>query len=194
MAPNDLAIPETSTIGMAVGLAANVSSFIKPNHWDLPKLDHSKPFMEPSDALDGALWAASDVMRGVFAKRVAELGLTPPQALILRLLVRPRPMKELAAHMLFDPSYVTALVDGLEERGLAERVTDPNDRRIKLITVTSAGQDAQRSLQDRISASLPGADALTVEERSDLARLLSKAVGHAPGIAPPIEASGEPCR
>jgi DNA-binding MarR family transcriptional regulator len=133
-------------------------------------------FMPSPDPLDDALWAASDVMRGVFARRVAELGLTPPQALILRLLVRPRPMKDLAAEMLFDPSYVTALVDGLEERGLAERCPDQNDRRIKLIAVTDAGRAAQFVLQQRISSSLPGIDRMNDDERLDLARLLTKAV------------------
>jgi DNA-binding MarR family transcriptional regulator len=133
-------------------------------------------FVPSPDPLDDALWAASDVMRGVFARRVAELGLTPPQALILRLLVHPRPMKDLAAEMLFDPSYVTALVDGLEERGLAERRPDPNDRRIKLVAVTDAGRVAQFALQQRISSSLPGINRLSNDERVALARLLSKAM------------------
>lgn len=142
--------------------------------------------MQPDDPLDRALWALSDVMRGVFAHRVAELGLTTPQALILRLLVHPRPMKELAAVMLFDPSYVTALVDGLEARGLAERRADPVDRRVKLIATTPAGAAARRSLQRAISRSLPGNDALTPKERAQLARLLTKAAGPAgdPSVAP----------
>ena len=122
-------------------------------------------------------------MRGLFANRGAELGLTPPQALVLRLLVRPRPMKELATTMSFDPSYVTALVDGLEERGLAERRADPVDRRIKLIATTPGGASALRSLQQAISRSLPGIDALTPEERSLLAQLLTKAAGPAGDVS-----------
>ena len=146
--------------------------------------------MDPHDPLDAALWAVSDVMRGVFARRVADLGLTPPQALILRLLGRPRPMKELAATMLFDPSYVTALVDGLEERGLAERRPDPADRRIKLIATTSAGAIAMQSLQHAISQALPGIDALTDEERSQLAQLLAKAAGPVGGAAAALGSTG----
>ena len=133
--------------------------------------------MNPDHPLDSALWAVTDVMRGVFALRVAELGLTPPQALILRLLGRPRPMKELAAELLFDPSYVTALVDGLEQRGLAERRPGPADRRIKLIAITPAGASALRSLENEVSRSLPGIDALSSEERTCLAQLLTKAAG-----------------
>ncbi len=146
--------------------------------------------MHPHDPLDAALWAVSDVMRGVFARRVADLGLTPPQALILRLLGRPRPMKELAATMLFDPSYVTALVDGLEERGLAERRPDPADRRIKLIATTSEGSIALQSLQQAISQSLPGIDALTDEERSQLAQLLTKAAGPVGGPSADLGSTG----
>ncbi len=146
--------------------------------------------MDPHDPLDTALWAVSDVLRGVFARRVADLGLTPPQALILRLLVRPRPMKELAATMLFDPSYVTALVDGLEERGLAERRPDPADRRIKLIATTSEGSIALKSLQQAISQSLPGIDTLSSEERSFLAQLLTKAAGPVGGAAAVLGSTG----
>ena len=139
--------------------------------------------MDPHHPLDSALWAVTDVMRGVFARRVAELGLTPPQALILRLLGRPRPMKALAAELLFDPSYVTGLVDGLEERGLAERRPNPSDRRIKLIATTPAGASALRSLQHEISRSLPGIDALSSEERTYLAQLLTKAAGRADDVS-----------
>jgi DNA-binding MarR family transcriptional regulator len=128
------------------------------------------------NSLDDALWAASDIMRSVFARRVAELGLTPPQALVLRLLVQPLPMKELAAQLLFDPSYVTALVDGLEERGLAERLSDHNDRRVKLIAATEEGRATQRALKHQISRTLPGIGNLTNAEQLELARLLMRAL------------------
>ena len=47
-----------------------------------------------------------------------------------------KPMKVLAAQWRCDASYVTSLVDGLEQRGLVERRLHPTDRRAKTIALT----------------------------------------------------------
>src|SRR5580700_4170733 len=49
-------------------------------------------------------------------------------------------MGELARRMNCDPSYVTALVDDLTERGLATREPDLVDRRVKSVVLTDAGR------------------------------------------------------
>jgi len=48
-------------------------------------------------------------------------------------------MRHLASLLNCDPLNVTFLVDRLEERGLVERQTDPADRRVKLVGLTTAG-------------------------------------------------------
>src|SRR5215510_8754092 len=53
----------------------------------------------------------------------------------------PKPMRDLAEHFACDASYVTALVDDLEERGFAERRPHPSDRRIRTVVLTAAGAD-----------------------------------------------------
>ncbi len=74
-----------------------------------------------------------------------EHGLTPNDAKALFLLDRERgrPMSELADEWICDASNATWIVDRLEERGLAERRTIPTDRRVKLVVLTSLGQQTR---------------------------------------------------
>ena len=55
-------------------------------------------------------------------------------------------MRELALRVRADPSRMTAVADELEARGLLERQTDPNNRRVKLLVLTPAGAKLRRSL------------------------------------------------
>ena len=132
--------------------------------------------MTPTESLDDAMWRMSDVMRSVFARRLQAIGLTPPLVFVLKLLDQPRPMRSLADELLFDPSYVTSLVDALETKGLAERRADPSDRRVKLIALTAAGSQLRQQLHVGLCTGLPGFDTLTDEDRIALATLLMKAV------------------
>ena len=132
--------------------------------------------MTPTEFLDDAMWRMSDVMRSIFARRLQAFGLTPPLVFVLKLLDRPRPMRSLADELLFDPSYVTSLVDTLEMKGLAERRADPSDRRVKLIALTPAGSQLRQQLHVGLCTGLPGFNTLTDEDRITLATLLMRAV------------------
>jgi DNA-binding MarR family transcriptional regulator len=57
-----------------------------------------------------------------------------------RLAAQPQTLRALAALLVADPPYVTLIVDDLEERGLAQRVPHPEDRRAKLVQLTPAGR------------------------------------------------------
>ena len=132
--------------------------------------------MTPTEFLDDAMWRMSDVMRSIFARRLQAFGLTPPLVFVLKLLDQPRPMRSLADELLFDPSYVTSLVDTLEMKGLAERRADPSDRRVKLIALTPAGSQLRQQLHVGLCTGLPGFNTLTDEDRITLATLLMRAV------------------
>lgn len=132
--------------------------------------------MTPTEFLDDAMWRMSDVMRSIFARRLQAFGLTPPLVFVLKLLDQPRPMRSLADELLFDPSYVTSLVDTLEMKGLAERRADPSDRRVKLIALTPAGSQLRQQLHVGLCTGLPGFNTLTDEDRITLAALLTRAV------------------
>jgi DNA-binding MarR family transcriptional regulator len=75
--------------------------------------------------------------------RVLEgLGLTPNDVRALSTLVHApegRTMRDLAEAWTCDASNATWMVDRLEERGLAERRSQPGDRRVKLVALTPAG-------------------------------------------------------
>jgi DNA-binding MarR family transcriptional regulator len=57
-----------------------------------------------------------------------------------RLAAKPQTLRALAELLLADPPYVTLIVDDLEQRGLAERIPHPEDRRAKLVRLTAAGR------------------------------------------------------
>ena len=86
----------------------------------------------------------------------------------------PFAMRELADHWGCDASYVTALVDGLEERGLAVRQPHATDRRVKTVALTAAGAEARQRLLDRMWEPPPSFGALNAAEARQLRDLLRK--------------------
>jgi DNA-binding MarR family transcriptional regulator len=79
---------------------------------------------------------------------VEETGLPPRRrALLVLPLDQALPMRQLARRLGCDNSYVTALVDALEERGLAVREQHPSDRRVKVIALTGKGQEVAKRAQ-----------------------------------------------
>ena len=71
------------------------------------------------------------------------LGLSWTRVLALRRLVaQPLTLRGLAERLSADPPYVTLMVDDLEERGLVRRTPHPEDRRAKLVELTTAGRAA----------------------------------------------------
>ncbi len=99
-----------------------------------------------------------------------QLDLHPGQAIALRLLDEPRPMGEMAEAMHCDNSNITGIVDRLEERGFVERRAAEQDRRVKLIALTSAGARLREQLNRRMAeppeplANLSEADQLALSE------------------------------
>lgn len=68
-------------------------------------------------------------------------GLSIAQLDVLRRLRQgPSPMGPLAVQMNCEPSNLTGLVDRLEARGLVERQPHPEDRRVKCVGLTEAGE------------------------------------------------------
>src|SRR5262249_42463105 len=70
----------------------------------------------------------------------AEFDLSPVQCHVLHLIDpdQPLPMGRLAETLSCDASNVTGLVDRLEARGLVERKRSDQDRRVKVIQLTTA--------------------------------------------------------
>ena len=107
-----------------------------------------------------------------------ELGLAPKQ---LGLIWRIEPgttmaMGAIGESLFCDASYVTDLVDKLEQRGLIERLPSPDDRRVKLIGLTPDGEKLRvRALELLYEPPREFAN-LSEDEMSQLSKLLTKAV------------------
>jgi DNA-binding MarR family transcriptional regulator len=100
----------------------------------------------------------------------------------LHLLDGPLAMKELGQRMHCDPSFVTSIADMMEKRGLAVRESDPADRRVKRLVLTSAGLDLKHQVEQAMLERSPWRQALTPEERVTLISLIHK-------MAPPLSAN-----
>ena len=86
------------------------------------------------------------------------------------------PMRQLAEEMRCDASYVTGLVDTLEQADLAEREVSPTDRRVKLIRLTPLGLQARDRALAVLGMPPAGMQKLTVAETRSLAQLLGKMI------------------
>ncbi len=74
-----------------------------------------------------------------------------------------------------DRSDVANMLAELEQRGLVERTTDPDNRRRNIVTITNAGKDQLTALDDVIDKVQEQVVApLTPSERRQLLRLLRK--------------------
>ena len=86
----------------------------------------------------------------------------------------PTPMRDIAEFFRCDPSYVTTLVDGLEEAGLAERQAHPGDRRVKVVALTQKGVDAKAQVRKTLDQPPGWFAALSPAELAELQRILAK--------------------
>jgi DNA-binding MarR family transcriptional regulator len=98
-------------------------------------------------------------------------------------------MKELGQRLRCDPSFVTAVADLLEERGLARREPSPADRRVKNLVLTPEGLALKERLEHEMVASMPWG-ALEPAERRALLALIRKltAAARQPGTRVPAGA------
>jgi DNA-binding MarR family transcriptional regulator len=103
-------------------------------------------------------------------------GLTPAQVRAVLALDQPAPMRDLAERLYCDKSNITGIVDGLEDRGLVERTSRPDDRRVKQLVLTEAGRRARAELRGLLYGEAPGISRLTPQEEDQLRKLLRRAV------------------
>jgi MarR family transcriptional regulator, organic hydroperoxide resistance regulator len=101
-------------------------------------------------------------------------------------------MGEMARGIGCDPSYITALVDDLDARGLARRESAPYDRRVKIIVLTDTGRAVATEIDQVLSVPPTAFAALSQSELGQLRDLLDKvlvASAEAPGsgLAPRVE-------
>ena len=101
----------------------------------------------------------------------AKHGLTLMQTMTLIMLEDRRTMTYFKKLFNCDASNITGLVDGLEQKKLAERCDDENDRRIKMVKLTTSGRKLRSKIitehtgpQSYINAKLSPAELTTFIE------------------------------
>lgn len=133
----------------------------------LPRLTQLSGVLNRARLLDHAMAAA-----GLTVDRPA-LGVLAE----LRAAGRPLRIGEIATRMQVVGPHVTRLVKGLEQRGLIQRVTDPDDQRARLIAPTAEGASAteryMRVVFGWFDEALAGWPA---QDRAELGRLLGRMV------------------
>jgi DNA-binding MarR family transcriptional regulator len=85
-----------------------------------------------------------------------------------------QPMRALAEVWRCDASWVTGIVDGLEERGYVERQPYASDRRVKVVAITPLGEKAKARALERLYEPPASFDALAPAEQAQLRDILAK--------------------
>jgi MarR family transcriptional regulator, organic hydroperoxide resistance regulator len=124
------------------------------------------------------VWQLVAQMHQHFHTRIAELGLSPPQAMALRGLDpdQPVPMGALACKLRCDASNVTGIVDRLEAKQLVERRVAAGDRRVKTLVFTAKGRAVRRRLEAALLDESPPVARLTPAEQRVFRELLRRVV------------------
>lgn len=148
----------------------------------------SRTAVEVTDAFLGLMGA----MRDHLGQVAAALDVTPPMLLTLRMLEQPLPQREIAARIGCDPSYVTSLIDRLEELAAVERTPDPDDRRVNRIVLTERGQQLRAEMAVDLLRDLPLVRGLDDEELTSLRHLLRLALASVDDDEPLASVDDEP--
>ena len=116
----------------------------------------------------------------------SHMGADPPitvgrAGVLLALLERDEPvsMSALGSARDLTPREMTVLSSGLVREGLVERSTDPQDRRVSLLSLTPAGRViATEQLRPARKAAAALFDELAERDRRELLRLLGEVAAH----------------
>jgi DNA-binding MarR family transcriptional regulator len=100
----------------------------------------------------------------------------PPVAFALKAIDAPTPMGRIADILCTDGSTVTWIVDRLEERGLAERQSDPRDRRVRLVALTEEGRRVREEVSAKMAVPPAAIAALPAADQRKLRDILRKAL------------------
>jgi MarR family transcriptional regulator, organic hydroperoxide resistance regulator len=137
----------------------------------------------PPGAVIAALQRATHATLRGLAARLADLGLTASEQNVLAVLAdgQVRSVGELAEATGTKPSTLTSVLDRLEHKHQLERDADNADRRLVLISLTTAGRDSARAVHTAVTAleesALAGISKQQLAGFLAVTRALTEAVG-----------------
>jgi DNA-binding MarR family transcriptional regulator len=139
------------------------------------------PPPEPLASAPGFLlaWNGQRIARN-FAAALEPLGLGPPHFGVLTLIdANPgSAQRELVERSMIDASTMVAIIDALEELGLAERRPHPADRRKRAVHLTARGRRTlERARKVAIETARDAFGPLSEQELKTLTKLLRKLAG-----------------
>jgi DNA-binding MarR family transcriptional regulator len=145
--------------GTTAGVAESEDADPSREAWErMRELTHDPEVIGKAHAIAGA----AGIITGA-AKALKYLSATEPI-----------PMRQLAADLRCDSSYITTIVDNLEEAGVARRQAHATDRRIKVVVLTDAGQALADQVAQIMGTPPPSFDSLSEAEAATLRDLLRK--------------------
>lgn len=136
------------------------------------------------------LWKATRAIEAHAQQSIEGTGLCASDFGVLEALLHkgPLPVNVLGRKLLLTSGSITTAVDRLVERGLVNRMDDPADRRVRLVTLTPEGRRLIKPAFARHRSDLDDVVAvLTPKERATLVTLLRKLGRGADGTLDTIE-------
>jgi DNA-binding MarR family transcriptional regulator len=128
------------------------------------------------DAIDflRLIWAVDHALQRCSKSMAANLGVTGPQRLVIRIIGRFPSIhaSQLAAILHLHPSSLTAILKRLERRDLVRRWPDERDRRRWLLGLTRKGQALNRETPGTIEAAVQRVLKRTTREQLDVTRVV----------------------
>ena len=96
---------------------------------------------DPDEALPELFWGVARKLRHSSRETLAPFDISPSHSRALMVIMRHGELRlsELSEHLRIAPRSATEVVDALEQRGLAERKPDPQDRRATQVFLTGEG-------------------------------------------------------
>jgi MarR family transcriptional regulator, organic hydroperoxide resistance regulator len=125
------------------------------------------------------LWAVAHGLDSTSKRMRAELGVTGPQRLVLRLVghygqLSPGALAEL---LHIDPSSLTGILQRLESAGLLRRARDPVDGRRAILTLRKKGRDLNarraRTVEESVRRALSSLSHAKIEAARDVLKTLA---------------------
>lgn len=103
-----------------------------------------------------------------------------------------RPMKELAARLRVEPSTATRAVQRLENDGLVERFTSPEDGRVVLVRITDEGRRRHEAVATRRSTAMMHIlGEFDQDERAQLADLMDRLIASIDGVVERLDGTDD---
>ena len=115
----------------------------------------------------------------IFLQETEAHGLTPVQyAAMSKVGITPSvDQRTLARSIGLDTSTIAGVIDRLESRGLMQRKASPEDRRVRLLSLTDEGQDLLQAVEpDMLKAQMRILQPLPAAERDEFMRMLRSLV------------------